>query len=86
MAGLRRVWKPLLFAMTLSLLGASAFVKEKGLLSRTSLSLQKVAIVGGGLAGLSTAYHLLEQERSLKITIFDKTPVGRGGASAVAGG
>lgn len=54
---------------------------------------QKVAIVGGGLAGLSTAYHLLEQaqtssqQQDLHVTILDKEPiVGEGGASAVAGG
>ncbi len=47
----------------------------------------KIAIVGGGLAGLSTAYHLLEQAtNSLHVTIWDKEPVGVGGASAVAGG
>lgn len=51
-----------------------------------------IAIVGGGLAGLSTAFHLLEQanERGttgpIKITILDKANVGMGGASSVAGG
>lgn len=62
---------------------------------RRSLSLhaaaapQKVAIVGGGLAGLSTAYHLLElrsQRGRFDLTIFDSAEVGTGGASAVAGG
>ena len=62
--------------------------------------ISKVAIVGGGLAGLSTAYHLLDssieqrEERGggggggggLHITIFDKAEVGEGGASSVAGG
>ena len=46
----------------------------------------KVAIVGGGLAGLSTAYHLLSKEPTVDITIWDETSVGAGGASAVAGG
>lgn len=46
-----------------------------------------VAIVGGGLAGLSTAWHLLElSSNPLQVTIYDKCAVGKGGASAVAGG
>jgi NADPH-dependent 2,4-dienoyl-CoA reductase/sulfur reductase-like enzyme len=48
-----------------------------------------VAIIGGGLAGLSVAYHLLDlrqQGNPLHITIYDKSNVGQGGASAVAGG
>jgi glycine/D-amino acid oxidase-like deaminating enzyme len=49
---------------------------------------KNVAIVGGGLAGLSTAYHLLRktQPHSLDLSIFDTHPVGTGGASAIAGG
>lgn len=55
---------------------------------------KNIAIVGGGLAGLSTAFHLLEQadkycrnKGPLRITIFDKeSSAGTGGASAVAGG
>lgn len=57
---------------------------------------RNIAIVGGGLAGLSTAFHLLEQANQsngstrggpLKITILDKASgPGTGGASAVAGG
>ena len=53
---------------------------------------QKIAIVGGGLAGLSTAFHMLElaHERNLQspldITVLDRHQVGLGGASAVAGG
>ena len=48
-----------------------------------------VAIIGGGLAGLSTAYHLFELRQHLtplNITIYDRCQVGEGGASAVAGG
>ncbi len=52
---------------------------------------KKIAIVGGGLAGLSTAYHLLSYSISRNmeipsITVIDKTTVGKGGASSVAGG
>jgi len=48
---------------------------------------QDIAIVGGGLAGLSTAYHLLEKlGNDVNITIFDKAEPGQGGASSVAGG
>lgn len=46
----------------------------------------RVAVIGGGLAGLSTAYHVLEKSLSADITIFDRQPPGVGGASAVAGG
>jgi NADPH-dependent 2,4-dienoyl-CoA reductase/sulfur reductase-like enzyme len=50
-------------------------------------SRQNIAIVGGGLAGLSTAYHLLEKlGDDANITIFDKAEPGQGGASSVAGG
>ena len=59
-------------------------------------ALKNIAIIGGGLAGLSTAFHLIEQQSSkngssrggpLKITILDKASgPGTGGASAVAGG
>jgi hypothetical protein len=49
--------------------------------------LQRIAIVGGGLAGLSTAFHLLEKTQSrCQVTIFDTAPVGTAGASSVAGG
>ncbi|KAL9179940.1 hypothetical protein ACHAXT_007910, partial [Thalassiosira profunda] len=54
------------------------------------LPITKVGIVGGGLAGMSAAYHLLDVARSEKkgmhITVFDSCNVGEGGASAVAGG
>lgn len=46
----------------------------------------KIGIVGGGLAGLSTAFHLLQKRKSVEITILDKAPVGTAGASSVAGG
>lgn len=52
---------------------------------------KNVAIVGGGLAGLSTAYHLLRYsiDHSIElpsVTILDKAEPGKGGASSVAGG
>jgi ribulose 1,5-bisphosphate synthetase/thiazole synthase len=46
----------------------------------------RVGIVGGGLAGLSTAFHLLRKEPSLDVTILDSSGPGMGGASSVAGG
>lgn len=54
-------------------------------------TIETVAVVGGGLAGLSTACHLLVKSRiagrsSLRVTVIDKDEVGCGGASAVAGG
>jgi Glycine/D-amino acid oxidases (deaminating) len=48
---------------------------------------ENVAIVGGGLAGLSTAYHLLDKlQGNIRITVIDKAEPGEGGASSVAGG
>lgn len=46
----------------------------------------RIGVIGGGLAGLSTAYHLLEKSPSTDITIIDTHSPGAGGASAVAGG
>jgi len=43
-----------------------------------------VAVVGGGLAGLSTAWHLAGRVKSL--TVYDPCPPGQAEASAVAGG
>ena len=54
--------------------------------SQLPLVPERVAIIGGGLAGLSTAFHLLQKVPDAHITIFDKTEVGLGGASSVAGG
>ena len=50
-----------------------------------------VAIVGGGLAGLSLAHHILRKSMDLgsqvRVTVFDReSGPGTGGASAVAGG
>ena len=44
----------------------------------------RVAIVGGGLAGLSTAWHLAGQVQ--RLTLFDPRPSGHAEASSVAGG
>jgi len=57
----------------------------------TALGIQSpshISIVGGGLAGLSTAYHFLTKANntSASVTIYDKHSVGKGGASSVAGG
>lgn len=48
-----------------------------------------LAILGGGLAGLGTAYHFLDKcsaDDVENVTIWDRSAVGQGGASAVAGG
>ena len=46
----------------------------------------KVAVIGGGLAGLATVFHILEKRPETEVTVFDKTAIGTGGASSVAGG
>ena len=51
-----------------------------------SLATRRVAVIGGGLAGLSTTYHLLELCSNTEVTVWDPHPVGTGGASSVAGG
>ena len=51
-----------------------------------SLMSHRIGVIGGGLAGLSIAYHLLEKSPSSDITIIDPRSPGTGGASAVAGG
>jgi hypothetical protein len=48
---------------------------------------QNFTIIGGGLAGLSTAFHILQKAPSgSHVTVLDKAPVGTAGASSVAGG
>jgi len=46
----------------------------------------RIGVIGGGLAGLSTAYHILEKCPDTDITILDTKSPGSGGASSVAGG
>ena len=70
-----------------SRLMASSMAKEM-----KARPIENVAIIGGGLAGLSAAYHLIDisaekrPNEQLHITIYDKAQVGISGASAVAGG
>ena len=51
---------------------------------------QRIAVVGGGLAGLSVTFHLLNQTCAAGappptcVHVFDAAAVGEGGASAVA--
>jgi ribulose 1,5-bisphosphate synthetase/thiazole synthase len=47
---------------------------------------KNICVIGGGLAGLSTTFHLLEKIPDARVAIIDKTDVGKGGASSVAGG
>mmetsp|Transcript_25851 Transcript_25851/g.60867 ORF Transcript_25851/g.60867 Transcript_25851/m.60867 type:complete len:377 (-) Transcript_25851:2468-3598(-) len=65
-----------------------SFENDRNTISRKYHQLMghRVAIIGGGLAGLSAAYHLLEKSPSTDITIVDRNDPGTGGASAVAGG
>ena len=57
----------------------------------------KIAVIGGGLAGLGTAYHLLHSTRrmakkrnadstNIHVTLFDPSTAGDGGATAAAAG
>lgn len=52
----------------------------------SSVGPSNVGIIGGGLAGLATAFHLIEKKPSVNLTIIDKALPGEGGASSVAGG
>jgi hypothetical protein len=52
---------------------------------------KKIAVIGGGLAGLAVVYNLLDLTRSpdsddISITIIDSHEVGHGGASGVMAG
>lgn len=51
-------------------------------------NVNNIAVVGGGLAGLSVSYQLLSKTKgtNTKLTIIDKDQPGEGGASSVAGG
>lgn len=42
----------------------------------------KIAILGGGMAGVATAYHLLHSGKSVEVVLFDANGIGNG-ASAV---
>jgi hypothetical protein len=65
---------------------SSSGVSGEGSGART-INPNNIAIIGGGLSGLSTAFHLLkESSPGTKVTILDTNKVGEGGASAVAGG
>lgn len=74
--------------------GTPPFNSVGGFNNRRNMSVPKnhqlmghrVGIIGGGLAGLSAAYHLLKKSPSSDITIIDPNSPGTGGASSVAGG
>lgn len=44
-----------------------------------------VIVLGAGLAGLSTAAHLIEREKSIRILVFDPNKTGAGASSVPAG-
>ncbi|CAJ1914985.1 unnamed protein product [Cylindrotheca closterium] len=52
----------------------------------SSIGPNNVGIVGGGLAGMATAFQLIKKKPSINVTIIDKALPGTGGASSVAGG
>jgi len=62
------------------------------MITTSTRQVESIGIIGGGLAGLSTAYYLIDiatktrPNDKLHITIYDIRNVGAGGASAVAGG
>jgi len=73
--------------------GRSSLIGSRRRSSSSSSALQvsselprKLAVLGGGLAGLSTVYFILNKSREYEITVFDKAAVGCSGASSVAGG
>lgn len=49
----------------------------------------RVAVVGGGFAGLAASYHLLSAagkgERTMQLTLYDAVGLGAGGSGAAAG-
>ncbi|WP_339044626.1 FAD-dependent oxidoreductase [Cardinium endosymbiont of Tipula unca] len=45
----------------------------------------RIAIVGGGLAGLATCYHLLQKNSNLEVKLFEKKKIGAGASGAAAG-
>jgi glycine/D-amino acid oxidase-like deaminating enzyme len=65
----------------------ASFGDEEDVPNKTN-NAKSVAVVGGGLAGLSVSYQLLEKTKgtSMQLTIIDKDGPGEGGASSVAGG
>ncbi|GFH46195.1 hypothetical protein CTEN210_02669 [Chaetoceros tenuissimus] len=89
-SGVQNIFVSLVVMRVLGL--ARSFHSPSSPASRTPVKLfstkpENIAIVGGGLGGLSTAYHLRQAlGQDVHITIFDKCNVGEGGASSVAGG
>ncbi|WP_243018618.1 MULTISPECIES: NAD(P)/FAD-dependent oxidoreductase [Candidatus Cardinium] len=45
----------------------------------------RIAIVGGGLAGLATCYYLLTRNHNVKVQLFEKKGIGSGASGASAG-
>lgn len=66
--------------------GAHTWLRASAQSSKPLQSPRKIAVIGGGLAGLATVFHIIDKQPGVHVTVFDKVPVGTGGASSVAGG
>lgn len=64
----------------------AAISPSPSFMTMTSHSLERVAVIGGGFSGLSTAYYLSQLPRCKGIDVYDVLPPGRAGASSAAGG
>lgn len=71
--------------MILTAEGASYWHQEKWVVSNTTETIFDVAIVGAGIAGLSTAYWLEKKDPRIKIVVIDKNFVGSGASGRNAG-
>lgn len=86
---LREAWRPCMFrpvAAGLVLLAQMCLLRAASVRAPSAGAPPgRVAVVGGGMAGLSVAYHLA-QGGAKSIAVFDPDEVGTGGASAAASG
>lgn len=47
------------------------------------LAQNRIAIVGGGMAGVATAHYLIKENPTAKITVFEKNPILGGNAHTI---